>query len=355
MKNHLAGVQLLRGVAAFLVVFQHYLLMALNNGYAAEGWSRTEFGKVGVDIFFVISGFIMESSVASAHSNKNPASFLTRRAIRILPLCWAMTLLAVLACALVGNGPALNVTPWRVLTSLLMLPDGIGSLSPASYVISSAWTLTYEIWFYILFAGLLAQRPNARLLGLAVIFAGVCALSLVWPPTSQIGQIVTDPLLFEFLAGCLLANLSRRRVEISSPLVSALMILAACGFLYVALNREIATPRLLVYGMPAIAVVAAVVLAKRVGVPAAAQPLAWSGDISYSLYLSHFFTMAIFQRLVVKLDLAATMPPSLIALLFFAMAVGVAAVSYSLIEQPSRRYLTQRVFYRRSDTSFAAS
>jgi exopolysaccharide production protein ExoZ len=108
------------------------------------------FGGGGVDIFFVISGFIMVYTTQSHHVG--PFSFFVNRVVRIVPIYWLLTLavftLAVIAPHLLG---ATRAAPSELLKSLLFIPfaKSNGAVQPILFL---GWTLNYEMFFYMLFA-----------------------------------------------------------------------------------------------------------------------------------------------------------------------------------------------------------
>jgi peptidoglycan/LPS O-acetylase OafA/YrhL len=174
------NVQALRGLAALLVVFVH-----LDNLLLAIGLST--FGGAGVDIFFVISGFIMVYTTADRHVT--PWSFMADRIARIVPIYWLITL-AVFCIALVSP-MLLQATraDWNELVkSLFFIPftkaDGV--VAPMFYV---GWTLNYEMFFYLLFALGLAF-PSNRAGAVAVICCLVCLVGagLVGQPQNVFGK-----------------------------------------------------------------------------------------------------------------------------------------------------------------------
>ena len=153
----LFNIQALRAVAAFLVVFVHIDRLAELAGFRA---GTTVFGNTGVDLFFVISGFIMVVTVTERP--QSPAQFFRHRVARIVPLYWLVTL-AVFTLALVA--PVLlqstRANPAELLKSLAFIPYRRfdGQMHPLVFV---GWTLNYEMMFYALFAvGMLFSRKAA--------------------------------------------------------------------------------------------------------------------------------------------------------------------------------------------------
>jgi exopolysaccharide production protein ExoZ len=137
----LVGIQILRGIAASLVVLHHTLEEsgASTAPPTSPDWLTT-FGASGVDIFFVISGFIMlHTSYPRGRPPVQPIDFVVKRVSRIYPFYWFCVFVA-LALWSVGFFRKLDPTFWSINRALLLLPAD-------KPVISVSWTLVYEIYF----------------------------------------------------------------------------------------------------------------------------------------------------------------------------------------------------------------
>lgn len=129
LRKEVYGLQYLRGLAAFLVVLHHTIEM---NPMGLPEWTRF-IGEIGVDIFFVLSGFIMVYTAFPAGEALSPLRFIKKRAQRIYPLYWMCFLLIVLIMSLgylSNNGIPLE----SVISSFFLLPS-------EERVIFVAWTL----------------------------------------------------------------------------------------------------------------------------------------------------------------------------------------------------------------------
>ena len=168
MLNDVKSIHYLRGLAALLVVFHHGVLQfpGLRDRYA-----HFEFGQAGVDIFFVISGFVIY--LASIEGRIRPGEFVKRRIVRIVPLYWVATLALVAAAVCAPQLFATTVvTPQNVGQSLLFIPSYSAAFPDQIWpVLVPGWSLNYEMFFYGLFAlGLMSgarafvdlSRSNAR-------------------------------------------------------------------------------------------------------------------------------------------------------------------------------------------------
>ena len=334
----LIGIQVLRGLAALMVVFHHYVGTSVERGFAISGLERAAIGNAGVDIFFVISGFILEYTLGSRAVHAGDRSkFLLRRMARVLPLYWALTLVAYVIATFFPFIVNSTTTTRQLIYSMALLPDG----AVGSYVLPLAWTLTFEFYFYLLFAAMMGLKPLHRLLGLAILFApGLLVPEAAYAQNVVLG-ILLNPILFEFLAGVFLAQLIAGGVTVNRYSGAAL-VLAGSAMLLMGLNINVTESlhRLLVWGGPALLIVGGVVLArtpKTVGKPSLALRFgAWIGDRSYSLYLSHFFAISIFSKIYYHYLINHAVPPWLSGLGLFAVCILAAHVCYVLIERPAR-------------------
>jgi peptidoglycan/LPS O-acetylase OafA/YrhL len=177
-----------------------------------------------------------------------------------------------------------------------------------------------------------------RLGVLGAVFSAATLLGWWAAPEAPLWRMLTDPTLFEFLAGCGLAVLWRRGVRWGRGVCLGLVILGV-GLLLAQWSRlPPGDVRLLGWGVPAVLVVAGCLLPDR--------PLRWRGlsvltalgDRSYSLYLSHFFALALF----VRLHRAAPLPDGLALLAMVALCLVVADLCWRSIERPAQRHFARR-------------
>src|ERR1700677_21742 len=148
------GIQILRGLAACMVVVHHATQMWSQSVTRITGLPVWWTGAAGVDIFFVISGFVMAVSTIGREHKTHPArSFLERRIIRIFPLYWIVSAVLLLKVAalewhpqLAGSSPHVHVTFGYLLASFLLIPyrDSLGNILP---LLIAGWTLSYEMFF----------------------------------------------------------------------------------------------------------------------------------------------------------------------------------------------------------------
>jgi len=171
------SVQMLRAIAATMVVFVHMDLQLQRLHYPTLG---TNWMASGVDIFFVISGFIMWTSV-ERRPEMTASSFFRNRLIRIVPLYWFATTL-VLMVALIAP-QVLNTTvlrPWHAIASYLFIPARHPTTGLFWPLLIPGWSLNYEMLFYAIFAIAIALsgHPRARrFLLIAAMLGGLVAVA----------------------------------------------------------------------------------------------------------------------------------------------------------------------------------
>lgn len=285
-RSNFLTVQALRAIAALMVVVFHGFDIWASRVSPGDYWAN---GAAGVDIFFVISGFVMVVSAERLVSEPGAwRIFMHHRVIRIVPLYWVLTtvkLLLVFFFAKLALYPRLDAD--YVLGSYLFLPvvDN-GHFRP---LLPVGWTLTYEFLFYVLFALALALRVEVlRVLVPAFVLIGALALlrSGDWPEWT----ILFSTIVFEFLFGVVLAQLTVRGWSMPPAMAAAAMLIGFALILMIPKASE--NVRVLAWGVPALAIVAgAVSLEAQLGERLPGWLLAL-GDASYSIYLVHGFALA---------------------------------------------------------------
>jgi exopolysaccharide production protein ExoZ len=286
MKGKILSIQWLRGIAAISVVIFH---ASLRTGDALL--------VGGVDVFFVISGYIMWTISGRAEA---PATFMVRRIARILPLYWIATGIMAVG-ALAGLFPSVTLTGRHVIASLLFLPHVSPSNGQVWPLVVQGWTLNYEMFFYALVAlTLLAPRVLQPGL-LTAALAGLASLGAVLVLPGVAERFYTDPVLLEFAGGVLLARFQRPLLG-RGRLAGIALIATGTASFAAGWLLDLSQPRLLVWGLPALLLVAGCISLEKANVSFDWRPAVFLGDASYAIALFHAFAISVVARL---LDFAA--------------------------------------------------
>lgn len=297
----------------------------------------TESFQAGVDIFFVISGFVMV--YVTTFRERSAGRFLAMRAARIVPVYWFYTLCAVILMALLPKLFRSNeLTFEHVVSSLLFIPHRTEATGWGP-VIKQGWTLNYEVFFYLLFAIAISISINKRVGISAAALASLSAFGFVMHNHESIIGFYSDNIILEFMFGMMIAvlyiNGSIDRVGRTAGVV--LLAGGAC-LLFVSKSDY----RVLDYGVPALFIVTgALVLERRIGVRNI-RILHFFGDSSYSIYLVHVFVIAVL-RAVWPVELAGIVNLLLFLGVTMALVAACSAVSYLLVERTSLRYLRSKI------------
>ncbi|MER0237342.1 acyltransferase [Fulvimarina sp. MAC8] len=287
----LNNIQYLRGIAAVMVVAFHVLAPSarLDNSDAIPLFFA---GQGGVDLFFVISGFIIWYTTRGGDAE--PGRFLVRRLKRIVPLYWALTLLlAGIAIAL----PSVMVTtvfdPQHFIASLLFLPwphPQLGEMNPVLFV---GWSLNYEMAFYLVFALMIPFAPYVR--GFLAVLFGMVIVGLGFAiDDGGIMDFYTSSIILEFLFGILIAMAFSTQLRLPVPVSIGLV---AGGFIALFYLGSPDLNRVYWAGLPSLAIVTGAVFWEK---ERQSHPLLLPmllGAASYAIYLSHVFVLPLCQTL----------------------------------------------------------
>ncbi|WP_407521466.1 acyltransferase family protein [Methylobacterium oryzisoli] len=289
MPKEIIGIQYLRGISALSVVFFH---IELHLSHTYEGYRALASLQAGVDVFFVISGFIMYHSTDGG-SALDAREFFVRRLLRIVPLYWLATFSMVFIILLFPQlGQSVKssfVNADHLIASLLFIPMASPVAPSLSLpLLPTGWTLNYEMFFYSVFAVAMACGAQRQGQVGTIVVATLGALALVGILNDAPGPLgfYTDPIVLEFCFGIIAASIWRRWRIQSQPVACAVFILACA--LIIALPIVDPAYRVLRFGVIAAALVfAAACISWR-----SFKFLKLMGDVSYAMYLSHMFALA---------------------------------------------------------------
>ncbi|MBN3768763.1 acyltransferase [Burkholderia sp. Se-20378] len=329
----LRNLQCARAVAALAVVGYHMGVLP--------------FGQAGVDVFFVISGFIM--SVVAPREGR---AFLRRRLIRIVPLYW-LTTLGVFAIAVV-KPQWLNSTTAGLdylVKSLLFVPyvKENGHWGPLNL---NGWTLEYEMLFYLVIAGSMwLVRARHATTFAAFALALFCAYVAVGGPAGEVVAHLGQPFVLEFGLGVLACRLLETGIAGRLPrfvwFAAAAAALATIPLAGTLSGTPAGFERVFWWGMPACMLIVAVIALDLQGWSIRNTMLARLGDASYSIYLLHPYVIGAANKIVgVRLD-AGTWSGMAAVLATLAAVCACGYACHAWIERPMLAALKHRISGKR--------
>lgn len=337
-KDTLYSLQALRAIAAAMVVAFHSFVHLDARGIIDGIPAIVDAGRAGVDIFFVISGFIMVYISKDNFGKPGaPTDFLIRRIIRVVPVYWFYTFLiaAILFAVphLFSQGKSFDLD--HLIASLLFIPwqNSIGDIKP---ILNVGWTLNFEMYFYCIFAITLLLGKRYFLPIMSIVMLCGAAAGLTGGPYPTLLNVITSPMLLEFLAGCLIGSGYIRRFATPKYFGVVLLIAGASLLILSAIFGVIDAPRVIKWGIPSVLIVTGALLVERSGIASFPSLLVKLGGSSYSLYLSHIFTISAIGKLWVTIF--GSMYGTFIVVAT-ASSILVGHLSYVIVEKPMTRYL----------------
>ena len=333
-RKKIINIQALRGIAVLLVVAYHLTKIEAKYGHGERLLpTLTTIGMSGVDLFFVISGFVMVTVTRDWYQKDGAfARFLYHRITRIYPTYWFYSLI-ILAIYLikpeiVNSSQTGNV---NIISSFLLLPQNSLPL------LMVGWTLIHEMYFYLVFAFLLlfSERltlPLLLLWGLMVV---------VIPNGNAALNLISHPLTLEFIAGALIALLIQRQIIGGGWIaITALPVWLLSYTIYVTQGGVLEPDgwhRVLLFGIPAAFAVYGVVAMEMNSGWQFPDWLTVIGDASYSIYLSHILVLSALGRIWLVVWLPGLFDNGIAMLTMLMVVLLAGIISFRYIERPLMR------------------
>lgn len=345
-------VQVLRAAAAIFVVVSHAshelarMLVSADSGFNEKLFP----GDFGVDLFFMISGFIMVYTNWDHFGLPGAMrTFLTRRLIRIIPLYWLMTTVMIAVVILVPDQVRTatdDAGQW--LASYFFLPyarEGDGMIRP---VLGLGWSLQYEMAFYLVFAAALLMPRRIGILAVLTAIPATVLLAGLSGGEAAIIRFLAHPILLEFCGGMIIGLFCVNGVRLAVP---AGILAGMAGVLLLAFSPQFSDQvdriRHVEYGGPAFLILSATVLtrgAEWAKMPALAVR---AGESSYSLYLLHPFVVGALAILFKSAGSGATASPAHLETVYFlavlAGSLGLADRLHAWFDAPVTGWLRRRL------------
>ena len=320
-------IQYLRALAVIMVVIAH--LHQTNVRFFEDPLigDFAYFGFGGVDVFFVISGFIIHRLYGELRGLN--LRFFLHRLNRIYPLYWVFTAAALLGYFTMGDRLTLEVGELDLIASLSLHPAG----QPP--VLMVGWTLTHELYFYLVYGLMLALPLSVRPWAIASwaglsLFVSITSIDFGSPWIA----VAFSPFNLLFLGGALIAQFEKTLHWARWPALALTVLGAGSGLWYLQLTgleglTDVA-PRVALLSAFAIGCVLAAILWK----PVLPARIAETGNWSYSIYLSHILAIGIIGRLWPTIFSENLWTSSGYYFVSFLACLAVGYLAHRLIETP---------------------
>jgi exopolysaccharide production protein ExoZ len=339
MKKKIENIQALRGTAVLMVVVYHIW------SFEKNFWDSDKilpdvlkFGHIGVDLFFVISGFVIVTVTKGLFSQSGAIkTFLIKRITRIYPLYWLYTFLLVISYCILGTDFGNFSTDFK---AFLLLPQG------KLPVLNVAWSLINEMHFYFVFAFLMFFNEKYLIKLLAIwsvfiIFGNIFYGVLVWNSDFHYLKLSLDPLTIEFIAGCIVAKMTyhnhkihRYKIYPEIIFLSGLVFLIA-GIMIYNKTGDSRIARAVLFSIPFSAVLYGSVAMERNGSVIFPRFLRKIGDASYSIYLSHVLVILAIGRIWRPFNIQGYAADNVVFnTIILIMVISFGLCSYRFIERP---------------------
>lgn len=321
---NLKSLQILRCIASVSVVYGHLFI-------------NPNFGAFGVDIFFVLSGFVIALVVSN---QQTPRVFAISRVARIVPLYWLLTTLLMIIIYLaphVVHETVVNAaTIKNYLKSLFFVPyhSSIG-VKP---LLTVGWTLNYEILFYFCVWISLIVAKRIVWLSVGAILAASYVVFYSSSGSSAVAQYLGSELLLEFMLGILAFKIYDNKL-FAIPFKKPLFVMAILSYAFMATleSSHSSLNRFIGFGVPSF-----ILLQATVGLEACIgqasnvfiKALIRMGDASYSTYLTHWFVIVFIKKIAcLQFGLFSFYSPESIVLTV-GVALIVGQITFKYIDKP---------------------
>lgn len=322
--KELQSIQFLRAIACIMVVLFH--ISTIEQKYSSYSFASIfdPYGRYGVDLFFVISGFILTYLSLDKFGQVGASGkFLARRLIRVYPVYWQFSLIVLAVFLLkpewVNSGYA---QPAGIIESFLLIPQKVNPL------LSVGWTLIFEMYFYLVFAfALLFSNPKLILVG----WASVTALLYAFAPKgiNPAIDIISSPLVFEFMVGCPVAWAVKSGYQAKASALFATAIVWYIASINLMQGQEFYLHRTVCYGIPAALIVWACLQLNNFN-----NLMCKIGDASYSIYLSHILVLSVLGRMWASIGSEGIISHTLWIICLLTAPVAFGILNYCFVEKP---------------------
>ncbi|MCS3801044.1 acyltransferase family protein [Niastella sp. OAS944] len=351
----LNSIQCLRAVAALLVVYVHSIDVQMEFGVSKQQnfYHLQNFGAIGVDLFFIISGFIITLVANNYKGKEDGVYFLAKRFRRINPVYYIASFiyLGVIVIPILLQGEAANISLQNLISSLIdtvfILPLSGLPLSYSPFLIIG-WSLAFEWFFYILFFLAIVTKAKNKALLFVVIIMALVALGYSLQGSDFRYLFITNSIMLEFLIGVCICKLYLNGTKVSNTLaltfltigLASYILLIIFGFGLVSelggvLSGTLSMKRVLLFGLPSACIAFGCIFMEKNNLFGKIWNNKWlllCGDASYSIYLIHLTVFELF-RILYKYA-GFFMPADLAIIVQVAIATTISIRFYKWVEQP---------------------
>lgn len=361
--DRIDGIQILRALAAILVLLNHTINFNearssdMPLGWLAQTGAINNFGACGVDLFFVLSGFIM-AHLLDKPGAMSASMFLKRRFIRVIPYFWLISATYIFVMTIFGQ--SFTVGQWIGSVTIFPLGNPGHYETPALFV---GWSLAFELSFYGVAALAVAiGRTSQARTALLSASVSVCALiGLYVAPTHDLIAIPFNAIWLEFMFGIIVQMLWRDHAGRMGTRAATMLIFSGSAVMAASalfgypfqveakavVNGESGALRSLLWGLPSATLTLGVIVHSAKANAGHYYDLVrnWLihlGDASYSLYLTHMILLMSAQYLLPGMPGMS----DIIILLLMAGCVQFALLVYDYLERPMLSAMGSRFFSR---------
>lgn len=325
---NIESIQIMRGLAAILVVLLHISIKGEQYGNGAlQGFS---IGGSGVDLFFIISGYIM--CVSTVGRDLTFGQFMLHRIRRILPLYWLTTTIAL--AIFLYKPEVINTSGGEtsIWASYTLFPNG------KRYLNSNGWTLSFEFLFYLLF-GLFIYKGTYKAIKIStVILLVMVAAGLLFSATGYAFYFATNNLYLEFIYGMGCFYLFNKKLIKPNTVTGVLFCTIGIAMLIAEVVLKVPNQeagRGWLWGIPMLFVFTGFLCLEgfiKGSTSRLKKLFLAAGNSSYSLYLFHPFALSATALLLKRFDLASD--PFLFTVVMFTVTVVAGYLVYQYVEKP---------------------
>lgn len=331
----LNNIQALRGIAALGVMAAHLLQIERKYSHDSILHEGLMFGMAGVDLFFLISGFIMVYiTQTTQNKGRDISQFLFARGARVYPLYWVVTFTLIVLYLIRPDMVFIqSAGEPNLMKSIFLWPE------KAPPILELGWTLIHEMGFYIIFALLLWLPQRLRLYGIFIwtVFV-IIGLGLDLNEINDVLGILINPLTFEFLTGAIIAYLYLHLERLPAwPFV-------LMGGLALSVSVNLWKSPIIdlfgnewtrvIYFTPALSLIVLGLLYLERANKIMPRWIVTLGDWSYALYLTHVLSLSLIGYIWRPLGQSGYWDNIYVIVLMIFITIIVAGLTYKFIEKP---------------------